>query len=227
MPAFTSQTLARYFNQGEGNLSQEKPFMVDRYSFPLVAGTNVYQLPDYVSSIRRVTFNGWKIDPLPGRNFREVFQSATQRGWPFWYVFNNIGLNSIELFPGVDTNYVTVTDLWNQAGTDNILTGIVIEFARISDNSTFVVPSYFRRQLLKQWTARQCFSLEGPEQNLKLAGYFSDRWEKRKAQFFDFLADVHNKSRKLVVSDITNANYFPASPVLPIDRFGFSVETGE
>lgn len=227
MPVFDSPTLARFFNQGEVILSQEKSFLFDRYSPALIGNQGTYVLPDYIKSIRRVTFNGMKLDPLPARTFREVFQSATQVGNPFWYIYNNIGLNTIQFFPCPEQNVGAGIDLWNEAGTNSFKTCLIIEHARISDNVNFVIPPYFRRQLLKQWTARQCFGIEGPGQNLKLSTYFDQQWEFRKKQFFDYLDDIHNKSRRLVVSEIVSSNYFPASPVLPIANYGVAVEEGE
>jgi hypothetical protein len=227
MPTFDSPTLLRFFNQGEQHLSMEKNFLYNRYSPALVGGQGTYVLPDYIKSIRRVTFLGWKLDPLPARTFREVFQSATQQGRPFWYVYNNIGLNTIQFFPCPQTSLAAGTDLWNQAGSNSYQTCLIIEYAAISNNSTLIAPPYWRRQLLKQWVAKQCFSIEGPGQNLKLAQYFSGRWDFKKGQFFDYLDDIHSKARKLIVSEIVSSNYFPASPVLPIANYGTPVNEGE
>jgi hypothetical protein len=167
MPVFDAATLTRFFNQGEVMLSQEYSFLFDRYSPALVANQGIYVLPDYIKSIRRITFNGMKLDPLPARNFREVFESATQVGTPFWYVYNNIGTNQIQLFPCPMANAPAGVDLWNEAGSNSYQTCLIIEHARISDNVNFITPPYFRRQLLKQWTARQCFGIEGAGQNGK------------------------------------------------------------
>src|SRR6266478_5939486 len=109
MPIFDSTTLARFFHEGENVFSDSTPFLVDRLSLALVSGTSTYGLPDYVRSIKRVTIIGQKLDPLGRRNQRDVFQAATQTGKPFWYVFNNIGLNKISLFPIPSQTYALVT----------------------------------------------------------------------------------------------------------------------
>src|SRR4051812_46598864 len=104
MPIFSPQTLTRFFQSGEVEVSTDTPFLVDRVSFNVQSGVSTYTLPDYAISIRRMTYLGQGLDPLPRRNQREVFQGATQLGTPYWYVFDNIGLNQIKLFPTPPTN---------------------------------------------------------------------------------------------------------------------------
>jgi hypothetical protein len=38
--------------------------------------------------------------------------------------------------------------------------------------------------------------------------------------------ELHAAPRKLFVSDVVSGNWFPGSPMLPIDKFGIGVETG-
>src|SRR4051812_33857872 len=96
---FTSTLVSRLSNEGENDFAVTSPCIVKRISLTITAGTSTYTLPDDVKSIRRITWKGIKLDPLTQRNFRELFQSATQTGKPFWYVFNNVGLNQIQFFP--------------------------------------------------------------------------------------------------------------------------------
>lgn len=226
MPLFSTDNIRRFFDQGERLISSEKDFVYDRVSLEITAGEAYYTLPEYTKSIVRVTYMGNKLDPLPARNFRDVFQSATQQGTPFWYVYNNIGANTIQLFPRPGTSLATIIDVWNTDGTNEWLNACVVEFARIADTTSFYIPLYLRRQLLKYYTAAQCYQIDGSGQNLKLAKYFNERWEFKKTQFENWLDEMHSKPRKLIVSEITSSNYFPAAPILPIDRYGIGVDTG-
>jgi len=99
MPLLTTSTVARFFLEGEQELSQEIDFLYDRYEIPVVAGTAIYVLPDYVKSIRRITWLGVELSPLAERNLREIFQNAQQAGKPWWYAADNIGQYKIQLFP--------------------------------------------------------------------------------------------------------------------------------
>lgn len=222
MPLFTDAAVSRHYNNGEQDISAEHPFLVDRVSLNLVAGTALYTLPNYVKSIRRVTYLGYKLDPMPRRDHKEAFQSATQQGRPFWYVFNNVGIAAISLFPVPSVNLATVSNLW----TSGIATGCIVEFDRISDNSTFIIPIYFRSQVLKYYVGKMLYQSEGSGQSLKIAKFFSSRWDKEKNDFYEFLDDVFGRPRKLVTQNITASNFFPAHPVLPIDRYGTSVDDG-
>ncbi len=225
MPVFDSTTLARFYHEGENVFSDSTPFLVDRRALSIVANTSTYVLPDFVRSIRRVTWQGHKLDPLTRRNQRDIFQAADQQSRPFWYVFNNIGLNKISLFP-IPNQVLAIpgTDLWKSAA---ISAGCIVEFYRVTDNINFVLPPYIKRQLLKQYTAMRAFSVDSSGINMKLVDYFTKRWNLRAEEFTGLLDELHSKPRKLVVSDIVGSNYFPASPLLPINRFGISVDVGE
>lgn len=225
MPLNDSQLLVRLFNQGEIECSVEQPFLVDRLSLALVSGQNTYTLPDYVTSIRRMTYTGIGLDPLPRRNQREVFQNSTQQGTPFWYIYNNIGMNLIQLFPCPNANYALLTgNLWLQAV---IAQGFVVEFSRVSDNAQFIIPPTFRRQLLKKYVAANAYMVDNHNVNLKVSKYFFNRWKSSKQELFDILESLYNQPRRLVINDFDTFNFFPGSPVLPINRFGISVNEGE
>jgi hypothetical protein len=225
MPVFDAYTLQRYFNEGETELSVDKPFLCDRISLGLSTGVSVYTLPDYVLSIKRITILGQGLDPLPRRNEREVFQKADQRSKPFWYIYNNIGLNTIKLFPVPGSDLLAVSgDLW---GDDAIRTGCIVEFYRTADFSYFIVPVPLRRQLLKRFTASRAFRKEGAGQNLKVAQYFVQQWEAWKNDYYTLLSDLYSQPRRFVINDYNTFNWFPGSPIYPIDRFGISVDRGE
>lgn len=225
MPALSTSDLSRFFNYGEVEVSNDRPFLVDRYSPTLVAGQATYELPNYVRSIKRVTYLGQMLDPLPRRAQRDAFQPATQQGQPFWYVYNNIGLNNIQLFPVPQVALAAAT-----SGTEwstGIATACIVEFWRISDNDDFIIPTTLRRQLLKRYVAKQAYSIDGPNLNMKLSKYYSDQWDRWKLSFNGLLDTLISKPRKLNLTGIDTYNYFPGAPVLPISRFGISVDTGE
>ncbi len=138
---FSDRKITRLSNEGENNFAVEYPCIIKRISLATTISTptdfdsmsgdfdsatgdfdssgaaltyvNPFTLPDDVLSIRRVTWKGYKLDPLPQRNFREVFQNATQLGRPFWYVFNNVGQNLIQLFPGPNERLPIITTISN------------------------------------------------------------------------------------------------------------------
>src|SRR4051812_40293716 len=86
-------SIDRLANEGEQDFVTEFPCILKRIALATTSGTASYSLPDDVLSIRRVSWKGFKCDPLPHRNAREVFQNMGQIGKPFWYIFNNINRN--------------------------------------------------------------------------------------------------------------------------------------
>jgi hypothetical protein len=215
MPLLGSVELERLVNQGETKISDDINFLAMRYSPTIVAGTADYTLPDYVRSIKRVTWKGYKLDPMPQKTRANVFQAATSQGRPYWYVYNNVGLNKISLFPIPSESVTAGTNLWS---TD-ISTSAIVEFWRISDNSTYVIPDYFRRQLLRYFLTSRQYQQEGRRNRFNSAMYYKDRFAREIYNFESFLEEVQNRPTKRTVSQVPYTRSFPASPRLPIDRF--------
>lgn len=224
MPVITTATLTRLFNKGELEVSRNVPFLIERKTFPLTEGQRVITLPDYVTSIRRVTYFGCKVWPLGQRMYRYSFQNGEQKGKPFWYVFNNVGQNQIQLYPEAPEDAAEATgDLWS----DGIPTGFIVEYFRLADNTTFILPTWMRNRLLKRYVAYQSFLIEGPNQSNKFTAYFKGEYEKWSLTFKNLIDEYYGYGRMFTITGKLAGNYFPASPILPIDKFGIAVDAGE
>lgn len=222
MPIIDDATITRFFNTGEVEVSQEVNFLTDRLSISVVAGTAIYVLPDYVRDIRRITYLGNKLDPLTGRSYRDFFGPGNQQSTPFWYLYNNVQQNSIQFFPVPAQTIPTVTNVWDS----DIPNGVIVEFNRISDNVDFIMPPWGRRQVVKRYVSLMNYKIEGPGQNLKIAKYYEAQWPFWKARFKARIDELYGVSRKLIITGITTNNWYPASPILPIDQFGIYVDEG-
>lgn len=155
-----------------------------------------------------------------------MFQNSTQVGTPFWYIYNDIGLNTLILFPCPPETLAAVPgDLWSQAAIGKL--GLIVEFNRVADGFTFIIPPTLRRQLLKKYVAANAFMVDNANVNLKISNYFMKRWQTCKEELFDLLDELYEQPRQLVINDFNTFNWFPGSPVLPINRFGISVSEGE
>jgi hypothetical protein len=215
MPNLGSVELERLVNQGEQVISDDINFLAGRYSLTVVAGTSDYTLPTYVRSIKRVTWKGYKLDPLPSRSKNEVFQSGTAQGRPYWYTYNNVGLNKISLFPVPSESVSAGTNIWS---TD-IPTSVIVEFWRISDNSTYVIPDYFRRLILGYYLTSRQYQQEGKRNRFNSAMYFKQRFAQEKRRFEDFLEEIQNRPVRRSLSGSGMVRNFPGRPILPIDRY--------
>ena len=223
MSIWDASTITRFSNEGEQNFANDYPCVLTRVSLPVVSGVSTYTISDNVRAIRRISWQGWKLDPLGQRNMREVFQYASQQGKPYWYIFNNIGANNIQFFPIPNA---TINPSGGDLYSDAITTDVIIEAFVEPDSQTTFIPSYFRRRLLKSYVLKMCFGIEGPGLNLKNKQYFTQRWEFLKNKYGTFLDEIHNKSRKLCLNGITSNQFFPGQPIMPVSRFGIGIDDG-
>lgn len=223
MSLWNSQTIIRFSQEGENQFAEDFPCILVRLSLTITATQAIYVLPDDVKSIRRITWQGWKLDPLGQRNMREVFQYATQQGKPFWYVFNNIGANKVQFFPIPNAS---IAPSGGDLFSDAITTDVIIEYFRLPDFATYIIPKYIRRKVLKPYVLKSCFGIEGQGNNLKNRDYFINKWTNLKERYGELLLSIHNKSRKLCLNGITSYQFFPGSPLLPVSRFGIGIDDG-
>jgi hypothetical protein len=220
---FDSATVTRFKNNGEDDFEVSRPCILDRVSIALVTGTDVYSLPSYCINIKRVTYLGWQVYPLPHRDLRASYISGTQQSRPYWYIFNNIGQGQIKLFPVPAADLAQVLSPWTQP---DILNGFVIEFYRTPDYNTFITPSWFRNRIRDNYANYRCFMMEGRWQNMKAAKYFKVKWSMLKDLFIEQLDDLQNKPRNIVASGNAQRPYgfIPPPPMLPINKFGIGVD---
>lgn len=222
--AFDAATTLRFEQNGEDEFASERPCIIDRISLDIITGTDIYSLPNSLISIRRITYLGWKVWPLPHRDLRDSYASGTQAGRPYWYIFNNIGQLQIKLFPVPSENLTAITGptLW---GSD-ILNCFIIEYFRLPDQSTFKIPAFFRQRLLTYYSNRRNYAMEGRTQDVKASKYWGNKFETYKRIYSELLDDLNNKPRNLITSMAAQRPYgfSPPPPILPVDRYGYSVD---
>lgn len=228
MSLFNAALLSRFSQEAEDDFAAGCPCIVKRVALDIVAGTDTYSLPDDIHSIRRVTWKGIKVDPMPGKAYKELFQGLTitsSQGQPFWYIYNNIGLKTIRLYPAPNDTLPTVTtDLYGAS----IRTKCILEYFQMPDYSSAIIPTYFRRRLLKPYVLNRCYSIEGKGINMKAASYYATKYSLLKELYTRLLYTLHGKPRRLIITEPTfRFARSVAPPVLPIAKFGESVETGE
>ena len=218
---FSDPTIDRFKVIGENEFVNEYPCIVDRISLSIAANTATYTLPSYVTSIRRITWLGQKVWPLPHRDLRTSYTGATTTSKPDWYIYNNIGQSKIQFYPtpGVAIAQAT-TGLWGS----NIATACIVEFYRLPDQVNFTIPLFFRRKLLKCYVNKRSFSMETKSQNLKNRDYWNDKYAMLKQTYGTLLEDLNNRPRKLILDGNASENYYRMpSPRLPA-RFGVGVD---
>jgi len=219
---FSSADITRFTLQGEEDFAQKCKCISTRLVIPIVAGTSTYTLSDTILSIQQITYKGTRIDPCGQRELRDAQLSGTQSGRPYQYIYNNIGQLKVQLFPVPDENIPdTSTNLYK---SPDIETFCILEAWRTPDGSSFVIPSYIRRRLLKAYVMKELYSIEGKGQNLKSAKYWTEMHEKLSEDYKQLLNDLHNKPRNLNHGFDLRQTFKKAPPVLPRGRFGIGVD---
>lgn len=218
MSLFSADSIIRFINEGERNFVNNYKCIIERISLNINNGTNEYTIPDYIQSIRRITWKGLKMDPLTHRDYRSIFTSSISKGKPLWYIFNNIGANKIRFYPTPNETISSINiNLWGS----EIPNRVIIEFYRVSDGINYQIPRYIRRRMLKSYVLKACFALEGQGQNLKNSQYYAMKYKGLHKLYGDLLEEISTKPRKFIVgsSNINSMNNYLPMPVWPINRF--------
>lgn len=213
---WSAATIARESANGEGEIATALKCLIARYSIPIVAATATYVLPSDVFSIRRVTWNGKKIYPMPPREYQMINQ-VTSSGEPVYYIFNQQGRNTLRFHPIPNVTIAGGTDLF---GVD-IGTCIIVEYYQVPDGATTLLPEYIRRRLLKYYVLYKCFGKEGKGQNLKASKRFKARYDFYMVHFRKVY--VQHYTAEVKVLNGPSAIDVLATPKLPY-TFGESAE---
>ncbi len=172
MPIWSASTIQRFSDEGEEHVSHELKCIIARIALDITLGTPDYTLPSTLLFIRRVTYRGKKLQPMPARDWHDI-NTVLQQSTPLWYIFNQQGRNKIRLHP-IPAETITA-DQTNLFGS-NIGTQCIVEYYSVPDG-TQTIPAYIKRRLVKYYVLMMCFSQEGKGQNLKCAARMKKRFE--------------------------------------------------
>tara|TARA_R100001530_G_scaffold123720_1_gene91741 strand:+ start:1210 stop:1956 length:747 start_codon:yes stop_codon:yes gene_type:complete len=200
--ALIDATAIQRFNEEAANLFATKfPFKVKRVSLPIVNGTSTYALSNEVLSIRRITWKGSKVDPLPHRLMRDLELNQTLKSsLPEYYVFNNLSFPSLRFFLIPNTTIAAAVgseDLYGSA----ISTRVIVEYytlpsefgsrdtaAGVDRHTTASVirvlagtheglPDYLHQRMIDVYTKMRRAQIESREQDTSAEEYFQSRWD--------------------------------------------------
>lgn len=191
MSIWTDSQIANWAQEAEGDICLKLNLILDRIGLATSQGQSLFNLPTYINSIRRVCFQGFKLDP--GR-FGEIVSSNSSPGTvisssrPLTYIYDGFGTNVIKVYPSVGVATTAPTgDLFNATA---IRQGMIIEFWRAADfnSSTNRVPIWFRRVIVKAYVLLRALGQEGPGQDLMGSAYFNNEYN----ELLKILSDVNS-----------------------------------
>lgn len=184
MSIWSAATINRFLIDGEVEIAKSLKCLIARVSLAITAGTSTYSLPTDLLYIRRVTWLGKKLEPMPARTFHQL-NVITAESEPLFYIFNQQGRNTIRLHPVPSQ---TVAALLTGLFGPNIATTMIVEYYQLPNSTTVKLPEYIRRRLIKYYVLYRCFEQEGVGQNLKNAKKMLERYN----MYLDIFRKIHS-----------------------------------
>lgn len=157
---FSDTELYRHIWSAQNELAREALLIEQTYSTTGVVSQQEYDYPTNTIAIKRITYNGLKLEPITFREddaFTNGSAATTQTGTPLFYmVFNEV----IYLRPIPDTAYTLKIFSFNEASEIT------------SASSTIDVPTFFHQQIADYLLWR----MAAKDQNYTAAQYYEQRW---------------------------------------------------
>lgn len=231
MSRFTDEQISQWVQTYEREICAKHNLIADRWSLEIFSGLSEYELPNYVTNIRSVLFQGKELHP---KGFRTSvitndtpFQTAGSI--PYEYNFSGRGLRVLKLYPTpmIDIPvYIPAfpdLDLWTPQADE---AAVIIEFYRTpnytSTDGQGVLPAWLRRYLLKDYVCFKGFSTEGPQQDLRAAAYYEGRMSEGEGYIKKIKVNMNQAVQHILYTEKANPQRGPGRPVLP-PNFGFPV----
>lgn len=163
-----------------------------RECIAITAGESVVQLPNYVRSLRRVTWRGKTLEAVnwddftlltPGTAVLEIGSTAnleTSRSRPQWYTMHPTDPYQIRLYPSPDESFTTSGESNPYAPQVNT-PSCIADFWRKPDETqldpVLSLPGYIARRTQKAYVCWQAFKAEGKGQDLKASQYYRQKYD--------------------------------------------------
>jgi len=220
MSLWDDSTIARFAQKAETTLAETHNLIVDRISLAIVAGTSEYAIPEYVTNIRRVTYQGKTLN-FDSAKF-EYDLGYTPISDPYVYFESFSSQRSIRFFPTPGSSIAQVTnDLWLRA---SIRAGVIVEFYRTPDftGTSLRIPECIRRIFVKDIVLTNCYLREGKGQSLKLAKYFQDKTKIFNNFLTELVTLLNSAKKRQLIPQFSRSGRVPY-PRLPAN-FGTKVD---
>jgi hypothetical protein len=223
--AFTDSQLSSWAQSYEKELCAKNDLITDRISLAITIGINEYEIPNYVTNIRSVLFQGRE---LYAKGFSAARMTGdtpfqTEGSIPFEYTYSGKGLRVLKFYP---TPMVALAyysgNLWTPDADQN---ACIVEFYRTPDYTTvppLTLPAWNRQYLLKDYVCWKAFMSGGPQQDLRAADYYNGRVAAASQYIGMIKENMHAATINVLFEKKMVGRKKPGRPVLP-PNFGYPV----
>jgi hypothetical protein len=191
MSIWQDSYLANLSAESIGQMAIDVNCIFARECLLIQAGQSLYTLPNYVRTLRRVTWRGRTLD---AENWEEltmltpatvtvgnasVFNEESSIGRPLYYAMHPTNPYDIRVYP-------TPGESFSNAGEPNVYApqfntpSCIIDYYREPDttnvNPVISIPPYVLRRTQKAYVLWKAFAQEGPGQSLKISSYYQMKY---------------------------------------------------
>ncbi len=216
---WTDNQISAWAQEGEEDISNKQNLIIDRIGLSTVAQQTLFNLPDQVLNISRITYRGFKLE---GKNAQELVDSQSSPNnsisysRPLFYIYNGYGLKTIKVLSAIsETTSAPSGDLFSATA---IRAGLIIEFYRTPDFTTEVnrVSQPMRKILVKYYLLYRALQQDGPGLDLKGSDFFKQLYD-QSLQDLKIINNATFLSRVNVMGDISQTLFrgWKARPILP------------
>lgn len=220
MPNFSDTQISKWANEYERELCAVNNLIVDRISLAITQGESDYTLPNYLTSIRAVLWQGKMVYPKSfGKSMatNDTPLTATE-SIPLEYIFSSLGAAVIKFLPFPSITIAEyVGDLFTPVADE---AAVIIEFYRTPHltDTDVRIPTWARRYLLKDYICMKAFRVDSTTQDLKASRYY----EARMAENVNYVKTINQSLRGSYLNVLSEhpqrGRTRPGRPILP-DNF--------
>lgn len=180
-----SNSYLEQLNNDAGNqITTDLNCIYNRVCFTITSGTSVYTLPSNLRSLLRITWRGYKLEPVNWEQFvaltpGTVFLDGTNKlettiSRPFWYTIHPTNLFDIRFFPTPNESFTNSGDPFSPDNGPKC----ILSFYQKIDTSILrlTLPNYIDRRTRKAYVLWQAFASEGKGQDLRAAEYYRSKY---------------------------------------------------
>ncbi len=186
MPTIWSESyLSGLLSEAEKFISTKANIYWTREALTIVSGQSTYSLGAYIKNITAVTWKGIKLDPVSfdeanylaynSAVISESVKNEYSSSVPRFYTIHPTNTSVIRLVPTPNES-LTPSGAEDLFGSD-IGNHCIVSYYRVSDASSFVLPTYVSRRFKKAYALYRAFLKEGKGQNLVASKYYKQKFE--------------------------------------------------
>lgn len=196
MPIWSDDFLNQLALDAEQEIVKDVDCLYKRFCLAITKGVSVYQLPDYVRSIRSVSWRGRKLDPASWEELQLLSPATaivaegsgptypqtgieTSVSRPLWYALHPTNVHSIRLYPCPDETFVdTGFDPYAQAVNEaNCIVACWRNVDSTFQDPTALLPKYIDRRTRKAFILWRAFEKDGKGQVAAAAQFYKAKYD--------------------------------------------------